>query len=168
MGGRYAIAAAALAAGLFGATSAAAQSGSSVIIGTVVDAVGQQPVADVMVTATSPNLQGEQVVVTDRQGNYRIPQLPPGEYILRFEVEPFRPYSRPGIQLRLNRTIRVNVALVPLNYQEVVDDAGAPAVTRPEAELDSAAPAEPEADPAQPQGEEPQDQGPPDDEPDPQ
>lgn len=66
----------------------------SVIIGTVVSADSKMPVPDVAVTATSPNLQGERVVVTDAQGQYRIPQLSPGIYTLRFEKESFRMFSR--------------------------------------------------------------------------
>ncbi len=72
-----------LVAGLLYGTAAHAQSG--VITGTVSDASTKQPAADVVVTATSPNLQGEQVVVTDASGQYRIPQLPTGNYSLRFE-----------------------------------------------------------------------------------
>jgi hypothetical protein len=33
----------------------------------------------VVVTVTSPALQGEQTVVTDKSGAYRIPNLPPGD-----------------------------------------------------------------------------------------
>ncbi|MFP2959518.1 TonB-dependent receptor domain-containing protein [Myxococcus sp. 1LA] len=113
-----------VAAGLLYGSAAFAQ--SSVIIGTVIDAQSRQPAADVVVTATSPNLQGEQTVVTDAQGNYRIPQLPPGDYTLRFEKEQFKPYARSNIQLRLNRTIRVNVELLPEALGEVVEIVGAP------------------------------------------
>ena len=52
-----------------------------------------------MVTATSPALQGEQIVVTDATGLYRIPQLPPGMYTLRLEKEAYRPFSRGDIQV---------------------------------------------------------------------
>jgi outer membrane receptor protein involved in Fe transport len=93
----------------------------SVIVGTVVSAESKQPVSDVVVTATSPNLQGEQVVVTDAQGQYRIPQLPPGVYTLRFDKESFKPFSRSEIQLRLDRTIRVNVEMLPESFTEVID-----------------------------------------------
>jgi len=113
-----------VAAGLLYGSAAFAQ--SSTIIGTVIDAQSRQPAADVVVTATSPNLQGEQTVVTDAQGNYRIPQLPPGDYTLRFEKEQFKPYARSAIQLRLNRTIRVNVELLPEALGEVVEIVGAP------------------------------------------
>ncbi len=93
----------------------------SVIVGQVVSAESKSPVSDVVVTATSPNLQGEQVVVTDAQGQYRIPQLPPGVYTLRFDKESFKPFSRSEVQLRLDRTIRVNVELLPESFTEVID-----------------------------------------------
>ncbi|RKG83920.1 TonB-dependent receptor [Corallococcus sp. CA049B] len=113
-----------LAAGLLYGSAAFAQ--SSVIIGTVLNTEDKKPAADVVVTATSPNLQGEQTVVTDAQGNYRIPQLPPGTYTLRFEKETFKPYARPEIQLLLNRTIRVNVELLPDSFTQTVDVIGTP------------------------------------------
>lgn len=109
-----------LVAGLLFGSAAMAQS-SSVIIGTVSDASNNQPVADVVVTATSPNLQGEQIVVTDAAGQYRIPQLPPGTYTLRFEKESYQPFSRSDIQLRLDRTLRVNVALAPSGIEQTID-----------------------------------------------
>src|SRR4029079_8849225 len=68
---------------------------------------------DVVVTATSPSLQGEQVVVTDGSGLYRVPQLPPGTYSLRFEKETYRPYSRTAIEVGADRTLRLNVELLP-------------------------------------------------------
>jgi len=66
-----------------------------------------------VVTATSPALQGEQVVVTDATGLYRVPQLPPGTYTLRFEKESYRPYSRTAIEVVADRTLRLNVELLP-------------------------------------------------------
>jgi hypothetical protein len=100
--------------------------GSSTIVGAVVTADTKRPVADVVVTATSPNLLGEQIVVTDAQGQYRIPQLPPGAYTLRFDKESFRPFSRSEIQLRLERTIRVNVELLPESLTGEREIAAAP------------------------------------------
>jgi outer membrane receptor protein involved in Fe transport len=108
-----------------------AQSSSSVIIGTVANADHPEgatgaPLADVTVTAASPNLQGEQTVVTDAQGQYRIPQLPPGLYTLRFEREGFQPFSRSDVQLGLNRTIRLNVELRPEGLTEQLEITGTP------------------------------------------
>ena len=70
------------------ASPALAQSG--VLTGTVVNSDTKAPVADVVVTVTSPSLQGEQVVVTDAAGVYGVPNLPPGTYALRIEREEYR------------------------------------------------------------------------------
>ncbi|MBZ4420735.1 mucoidy inhibitor MuiA family protein [Myxococcus sp. RHSTA-1-4] len=94
------------------------------IIGTVIDAQSRQVAPDVVVTATSPSYSGEHVVVTDEQGNYRIPNLPSGVYTLRFEKEEFRPYARADVRLRANRTIRVNVELLPESLGEVIEITG--------------------------------------------
>ena len=112
-------------------TQAAQAQGNAVITGTVRDASTKAPVADVVVTITSPALQGEQVVVTDASGLYRIPQLPPGEYMIRLEKETYRPYSRPGVAARVGSTIRVNIDLLPEVVQsedEVVVVGRAPTV----------------------------------------
>jgi hypothetical protein len=95
------------------AVRAQAQGATAVLLGNVVDASTKAPVADVVVTATSPALQGEQVVVTDATGLYRIPQLPPGVYTLRFEKESYRPFSRSAIDVAADRTLRLNVELLP-------------------------------------------------------
>ncbi|HEX3695425.1 MAG TPA: TonB-dependent receptor [Polyangia bacterium] len=117
-------------AGLFLARSAQAQQGEGTLTGTVTDAATKAPVADVVVTATSPNLQGEQVVVTDSSGFYRIPTLPPGAYTLRFDKEAYKPLARDGISLRSDTTIRLNAELLPeaLQAEEVVVVARAPTV----------------------------------------
>ncbi|HZW90125.1 MAG TPA: TonB-dependent receptor, partial [Myxococcaceae bacterium] len=98
---------------LLGASVALAQPANSVLTGNVIDASTKAPVGDVVVTATSPGLQGEQVVVTDSSGLYRVPQLPPGTYTLRFEKESYRPYSRTAIEVAADRTLRLNVELLP-------------------------------------------------------
>jgi hypothetical protein len=99
--------------GVFATTTALGQASTSVLTGNVVDSSTKAPVADVVVTATSPSLQGEQVVVTDSTGLYRVPQLPPGVYTLRFEKESYRPFSRGGIDVAADRTLRLNVELLP-------------------------------------------------------
>lgn len=98
---------------LLSIASTQAQAQSSSIIGTVIDATSKQPIAGVNVSATSPDLPDPQNTATDAQGNYRLTQLPPGVYTLRYESNAYRPYARADVQLRLNRTIRVNVELLP-------------------------------------------------------
>jgi len=94
-------------------SSVALAQGSSVITGTVTDAATGKPVPDVVVTAKSAALQGEQIVVTDAAGLYRLAQLPPGEYTLKLERESYKPFSRDGITVRTDRTVRVNVQVQP-------------------------------------------------------
>lgn len=96
-------------------TSIAVAAGNSVLTGTVIDAASRQPVANAVLTISSPALQGEQVVVTDAYGNYRLPQLPPGEYAVRVDDTDHKPLSRSGLTLRTNSTIRLNLALLPEN-----------------------------------------------------
>jgi hypothetical protein len=101
---------------------AAAQGGGlSVIQGNVFDAATKQPMADVVITVTSPALQGEQVVVTDGTGFYRVPSLPSGLYQVRAEKDTYRPYSRLEVQLRSDIALRINVELLPetLRAEEV-------------------------------------------------
>jgi outer membrane receptor protein involved in Fe transport len=91
--------------------------GRSVITGTVTDAATGKPVADVVVTATSPTLQGEETVVTDDSGTFNIPQLPAGIFTLRAEKEGFKPLKKDDINLRLDRTVRVNLQVQPESLQ---------------------------------------------------
>ena len=110
-------------------TSAWAQ-GTAVITGKIINSADKKPLQDAVVTATSPSLQGEQTVVSDGSGQYRIPQLPTGNYTLRVEAPGFQPYSRGDIQLRIDRTIRFNVELLPEGglSEEVTVTAAAPTV----------------------------------------
>ncbi|MEY4578329.1 MAG: Oar protein [Pseudomonadota bacterium] len=101
---------------------ASAQQGAAALVGLVKDASTGQPVADAVVTVTSPSLQAEELAVTDASGSYRLVGLPPGSYVLRLEKENFRPYAREGIELHADTTIRMNASLLPeaLKAEEVV------------------------------------------------
>ncbi|QRK04819.1 TonB-dependent receptor [Archangium violaceum] len=94
-------------------TSGVAAHADSAIVGTVLNVETKEPVPDVVVSATSPNVQGEQVVVTDPEGHYRIPELPPGVYTLRFEREMFETSSRAELTLLPDQTLQVDVELPP-------------------------------------------------------
>lgn len=111
---------------LFGAGAFA--QGVSVITGTITSAEDKRSLADAVVTATSPKLQGERVVVSDTSGLYRLAQLPPGTYTLRVEREGFEPFVRGDIVLRLDRTIRVNIQLLPSSFGEEISVSAAPTV----------------------------------------
>jgi outer membrane receptor protein involved in Fe transport len=93
--------------------------GNSVLVGTVTDANSHAPLEHVLVTAFSPALQGEQQVLTDATGEYRVPQLPPGTYTLRFEREDHQPFAREGIDLPPGFTLRFNPELFPQSGGEI-------------------------------------------------
>ncbi|MBN8228804.1 carboxypeptidase regulatory-like domain-containing protein [Corallococcus macrosporus] len=93
----------------------------SAIFGTVIDVVTREPIGDVVISATSPSLQKpEEVTVTDAQGNFRIPRLPPGVYALRFEHEHQYPYKLEDLQLREGRSLRTHVELAPADSRAVM------------------------------------------------
>ncbi len=112
------------------ADAASAQS-SGTIVGVVNDAATGKPVAGVLVIATSKALQGEQTAVTDARGQFNITALPPGDYKLSAQLQGFKPTERTDIRLRVDFTLRANLAIVPESVQmeeQVVRTGVAPAV----------------------------------------
>src|SRR5512135_1776591 len=83
------------------------------IVGTVTDAATGSPIAGVLVTATSPSLQGEQAVLTDDRGHYAITLLPPGRYRIAGHLQGYLPNERSGLALRVDYTLRANLVLAP-------------------------------------------------------
>jgi carboxypeptidase family protein/TonB-dependent receptor-like protein len=102
---------AALAIALAGSTARA--QGTAVLTGTIRDTASTAPVPGAVVTVTSPSLQGEQTVVTDASGHYRLAGLPPGTYLIRIDKEAYRPFVRPQVTLRIDTTIRYDGQLLP-------------------------------------------------------
>jgi hypothetical protein len=116
---------------LLRATNAAAQwRAFGALSGTVVDASTRRPLADVVVTATSPALQGEQVVVTNAAGFFQIPGLPVGSYFLAFEKDGYKRFQRDDVAVHANITYRVNAELLPVTVtaEEVVVRAPTPTI----------------------------------------
>ncbi|MGE6761032.1 carboxypeptidase-like regulatory domain-containing protein [Corallococcus interemptor] len=97
---------------LLASAPTSARSGSA-IFGTVIDVVTRKPIPDMVVTATSPSHPGEATVVTDLQGNFRIPNLEPGQYTLRFERLYYHLYARTDLQLQAGHSLRVRAEVVP-------------------------------------------------------
>ena len=106
---------------MLAASEARAQVGAgSNLTGRVVDASNNAPVGDVVVTVTSPNLQGEETAVTDTNGLWRVQNLPPGDYTIRLDKESFKPFARTSIGLRADVTLRVDSQLLPESLKEEV------------------------------------------------
>lgn len=58
------------------------------IVGTVMDEE-EVPLPGVTLTLTSPNLIGTRTAITDTEGGFRFPSLPPGVYTLKAELPGF-------------------------------------------------------------------------------
>ena len=103
-----------LALGLLIPCTAAAQGGGASSTGTIqgraADASGAV-LPGVTVTASSPSMIGLQTRVTNENGSYRFPAVPPGTYALTFELAGFSTVKRDGIQISLGFTANVNADL---------------------------------------------------------
>ena len=63
------------------------------------------------VTAKSPNLQGTRSVVTDKNGNFRLPLLPIGAYSLTFELPGFEKMTLEGQEVHLGFIASLSIVL---------------------------------------------------------
>src|SRR5438093_12904911 len=80
------------------------QTVEGIITGRVEDTSGAR-IPGVTVTLSSPALQGERNVLTDENGNYRFPVLPPGTYRVKFELPGFSTLVREGSIVEVGRTV---------------------------------------------------------------
>src|SRR5262245_50862515 len=86
--------------------AALADATTGTIMGTVIDNLTKRPTTDVVVEIAGAN--GEQVVVTDSSGSYRIPNLSPGSYSIRVTADGYKS-SASSVSLNANQTIRANI-----------------------------------------------------------
>jgi hypothetical protein len=112
---------------LTGASHAFAQGGGASstgsISGQVVDESGGV-LPGVTVTATSPAQMGTLSAVTNEEGMFRFPSVPPGEYKINFELAGFSTLVREGIRVTLGFNAAVNVKLGVATLQETVTVSG--------------------------------------------
>ena len=79
------------------------------LLGQLADAQGAA-LPGVTVTVSSPALQGTQTQVTDGEGNYRFPSLPPGHYTVKAELASFKTVEQP-VDIGLDRTVTLNLKM---------------------------------------------------------
>jgi len=117
----------ALVLALGASTSAFAQGGGASstgsISGQVVDDSGGV-LPGVTVTATSPAQMGALTAVTNEEGMYRFPSVPPGSYKVQFELAGFGTLVREDIRVTLGFNAAVNVKLAVATLQETVTVSG--------------------------------------------
>jgi hypothetical protein len=83
---------------------------NATLFGTVSDSSGA-PMVGAQVVLTSPALQGAQTVTTDADGNYRVPELPPGSYKIVYSMAGFQSEARNDFNLTSGFNARVDVSL---------------------------------------------------------
>ena len=101
---------------------ASAQTTSGTITGRVVDNQSLA-VPGVTVTVESPNLQGALSAVTSENGDYILPQLPPGTYTVTFTLSGFGRQQR-TIAVAPTQTVPLNVTLGLAALDETVNVVG--------------------------------------------
>src|SRR5688572_18953969 len=104
------------------AVSAAAQSTTGTISGRVVDTQGLS-VPGVTVAAVSPNLQGARETVTSENGDYILTLLPPGTYMLSFELAGFQSQQR-NVTLAPTQTLPLSIEMGPATLSETINVVG--------------------------------------------
>ena len=91
------------------------------IFGTAYDEQGA-PLPGVTITLSGPSLMGTRAFVTDREGSYRFPALPPGAYTVKAELHGFKTVIRENIRLTTTVRLTVDVTLeqAPLSEEVTV------------------------------------------------
>jgi hypothetical protein len=111
-----------LVAALAPSTALAQQSGT--LAGAVRDAQGGVLPGVTITVAGDALIGGARTTVTGEAGGYQF-ALPPGTYIVSFELTGFAPLRREGILVQVARTVRVDVELGVGTLQETVTVSGA-------------------------------------------
>ena len=109
------------------AGDAIAQGGGASSTGTIQGRVSDSSGAvlpGATVTASSPSMIGVQTQVTNENGSYRFPAVPPGVYSLTFELGGFSSVKREGIEISLGFTGNVNAELTVATLNETVTVTG--------------------------------------------
>ena len=108
---------------LAGWASAYGQGGGASVTGTIQGRISDAHGAvlpGVTVTASSPSLLGTQTTVSSETGNYRFPAVPPGTYLLTYELSGFTTLKREGIIIALGFTANLNAELALATVEETV------------------------------------------------
>lgn len=97
-----------------------AQDPRGTVLGRVTDASGLAvPQSEVRITNDATGVSAS--AKTNDAGNYVLPYLLSGTYTLKCETAGFKTWSRPGIEVRINDTVEVNVELQVGSTSETVE-----------------------------------------------
>ncbi len=102
-----------------GSALAQSQATTAEINGRIVDAQGGV-LPGVTVTATSPQTGYMRDTVTNVEGLFSLPLLPPGTYDVTAELSGFATFRQPGVRATVGATITLNPSLTVAGVQEVI------------------------------------------------
>ena len=80
----------------------------------------KSPLPGATVTLTSPNLMGARTSLTDANGDFRFPALPPGTYSLKAEISGFGTQIQEKVRLTTTTTLTIDIVLKPAAVSEEV------------------------------------------------
>jgi outer membrane receptor protein involved in Fe transport len=89
------------------------------ITGKVVDDQGAA-LPGVSLTLTSANLMGSRTAISDTEGIFRFPALPPGIYVVKAELQGFVTVIQENIRLTTTVTLTLNLTMKPATVEEKV------------------------------------------------
>lgn len=93
-----------------------------VIQGATSNALTKSPAAGVRITLTAPELDAPRSATTDTAGAYRFADLPAGTYAVAAEpTGQYKPFTRADLRLRADRSLRVNLELLPARLLAVTE-----------------------------------------------
>src|SRR6185503_3383652 len=95
---------------LVSAAASAQQSASSGLAGLVTDS-SQAAIPGATVTVTNVGTNAQRVAVTDSEGRFSIPALPPATYRIKVELQGFQTVEQPNFVLRQGETARPTITL---------------------------------------------------------
>src|SRR2546422_9791731 len=104
---------------LFIVAPAAAQEQRGSIQGFVKDSSGAV-LPGATVDARSPALVGGATAVTDSEGGYRFPSLPPGVYEVTASLQGFNPAKTSGVRVELGQILKIDLTLAVAGVAETV------------------------------------------------
>lgn len=82
------------------------------ISGTIKDAKTKQPLIEAVITLSSSAFTGQKFAVTDSSGNYKINNLPDGNYTIAFEMEGYEKFVHQNFALKQGMAVGMNYQMV--------------------------------------------------------
>ena len=97
---------------------------TATLTGTVADQSGAVLPGVTVTVAGNAVIGGTRTAVTDENGVYRFPALPPGTYTVTAELSGFKPFTQEAVHLQLGQTITVDPKLEVGGFEDRITVAG--------------------------------------------